>query len=166
MRAEPSSNEDLPEAGEDYGQVKQEPVKEGGIMDEANLNVVIGNDKKVSQSGEHAVPAGTQKTDVKDPDFYVNRGEAARFKNEMDEKVIVIIPLDDMDGTVKIFDQQFIHINKNDETKLTVLGDATKGVHRYGVYLTETDEFAVANSTPRIMIEPPEDDGTPPPSDT
>jgi hypothetical protein len=161
MRAEPSGNGDLPESGSDYAQFKQEPAKEDDKMAGLVLEVNIGDDRKVSQSGGHGVPADEHK--LGDPEIYTERDEDVTFRNSSGESVTIIVPIDD---SATIFAERFIHLAAGAETTLPVASDATKGVHPYCVYLKESDTFAEENSTPRIMIEPPGDDETPPPSIT
>jgi len=161
MRAEPSGNGDLPESGNDYAQFKQEPAKEDDKMAGLVLEVIIGDDRKVSQSGGHGVPTGDQK--LGDPEIYIKRDEDVTFVNSSGESVTIIVPIDD---SATIFAERFIHLDAGAETTLPVASDATEGVHPYCVYLKTSDTFAEGNSTPRIMIEPPEDDDMPPPSDT
>jgi hypothetical protein len=122
------------------------------------LEVNIGDNMKVSQSGGHQVPA--DKAKLGDPEIYIKRNEDVRFANNSGERVTVIIPIDD----AVIFDTRFIHLDAGGETTMKVSPDAESGVHPYGVYLHESDAFAEENSTPKIMIEPPEDDDAPPPS--
>ena len=160
MRAEPSRSEDLPEGDQDYAQYKQEPAKEDGKMAGLVLEVNIGDDRKVTQSGGHSVPAGDHK--IGDPEIYIERGEDVTIMNNSGEAVIIIIPIDD---SATIFANRFIHLDAGADTTVAVAADATKGVHPYCVYLKESDTFAEENSTPRIMIEPPGDDEMTPPSD-
>ncbi len=160
MRAEPSRSEDLPESGDDYTKNKQEPAKEEGKMAGLVLEVNISSDSKVTQSGGHSVPAGAHK--LGDPEVYILRDEEVTFMNSSGESVTIIVPIDD---SATIFESRFIHLDAGAETTLPVASDATRGVHPYCVYLTESDTFAEENSTPKLMIEPPEDDEMPPPSE-
>jgi hypothetical protein len=125
------------------------------------LEVNIGSDRKVSQSGGHSVPADDR--EVGDPEVYIGRDEEVTFRNSSGEKVTIIVPIDD---TATIFANRFIHLDAGEETTLFVASDATKGVHPYCVYLETSDTFAEENSTPKMMIEPPENDEAPPPSTT
>jgi hypothetical protein len=134
-------------------------LKEGESMTEVELAVTIGDDRKVSQSGGNQVPAGEHK--MGDPEIYIKRGEQVTFSNDSGEAVTIIIPIDD---AAKIFDSRFIHLEAGKGTTLSVAGDATRGVHPYCVYLRESDTFAEEASTPKMMIEPPEDDDTQPPT--
>lgn len=161
MRAEPSRNEDLPANTGDYKQSKQEPAKEDDKMAGLVLEVNIGDDRKVSQSGGHAVPTGDHK--LGDPEVYIERDEEVTFMNNSGESVTIIVPIDD---SAAIFANRFIHLDAGAGTTLAVASDATRGVHPYCVYLRESDTFAEENSTPKMMIEPPGDDDMPPPSDT
>jgi hypothetical protein len=123
------------------------------------LEVNIGDDRKVSQSGGHSVPADDRK--IGDPEIYIGRGEEVTFRNNSGERVTIIIPIDD---SATVFANRFIHLDVGGEATLFVESDATKGVHPYCVYLETSDAFAEENSTPKMMIEPPEDDEAPPPS--
>jgi hypothetical protein len=161
MRAEPSGNESFPEDSSEYAQFEQEPAKEDDKMAGLVLEVIIGDDRKVSQSGGHGVPAEDFK--LGDPEIYIERDEDVTFMNNSGESVTIIIPIDD---SATIFANRFIHLDAGAETTLPVASDATKGVHPYCVYLKESDTFAEENSTPKMMIEPPEDDEMPPPSET
>lgn len=130
-------------------------------MAEPALDVSIGSDRKVSQSGGHAVPPEDIK--IGDPEIYIGRGEDVIFRNNSGENVTIIAPIDD---SATIFANRFIHLDADKETTVTVAADATKGVHPYCVYMETSDTFAEENSTPKMMIEPPEDDENPPPSYT
>ena len=130
-------------------------------MTQLVLEVNIGSDRKVSQSGGRAVPPEDLK--IGDPEIYIGRGEDVTFTNNSGENVTIIVPIDD---SASIFANRFIHLEAGEQTTLTVASDATKGVHPYCVYLETSDTFAEENSTPKMMIEPPEDDENPPPSYT
>ncbi|MGD9140143.1 MAG: hypothetical protein PVJ42_01245 [bacterium] len=125
------------------------------------LEVSIGSDRRVSQSGGHAVPPEDLK--IGDPEIYIERGEDVTFRNNSGENVTIIVPIDD---SASIFANRFIHLDADKETTVTVAADATRGVHPYCVYMEASDTFAEENSTPKMMIEPPEDQEAPPPSQT
>ncbi len=123
------------------------------------LEVNIGDDRKVSESGGHPVPEDRQK--LGEPGVYVNREEEVTFRNSTGERVTIIVPIDD---SAVIFAERFIHLDAAGQVTLPVLADATKGVHPFCVYLEDSDAFAEGGSTPKIIIEPPDDGGVPPPT--
>jgi hypothetical protein len=157
--AEPSEYDDLPEGNDDNTQFQHHVSKEENEMTGLVLEVNIGSDMKVSQSGGHAVAADDHK--IGDPEIFIKRDEEVVFTNSSGEKVTIIVPIND---SATIFASRFIHLDIGGEITLPVVSDATKGVHPYCVYLETSDTFAAENSTPKMMIEPPEDDEAPPPS--
>lgn len=126
------------------------------------LTVTIDGNGLAAQNGGTEVTDQTLKEklrEMKYPDRYICKGGRIEFVNNSGEDITIVIPLRD---DYQVLDRQFIDMSKDDDPKTFEVLTGEKAVYRYAVLLKNRDEFAKGGSTPRVMIEPPDDSPMPP----